>query len=339
MEREAPTTASIGVIALNEEIFLPHLLSCIVEQDYPHHLIEVVLVDSGSTDATKAIMHSFAAEHPEFMNVQVLDNPKRFQAPGWNVVIGASTGEVVIRVDAHAWIPSDFVSANMAVIGEGEDVCGGVRPTVIPEGHKTPWRATLHLAEESAFGSSAADFRRDAEARYVTSVFHGAYRKHVFEKVGVFNEQLLRTEDNDLHYRIRESGFQIKLDPRIQSKQYVRSSLKTMLKQKYGNGYWVGRTVFVQPKCLRAYHFAPFAFVIGVLFMTLLGLLVSWLPFLACGASYVLLCVALALHAAIRSPEKNWTMVALPIVFMGIHGTYGCGTLVGLLSGAPRQTE
>lgn len=337
MERKVPTTASVGVIAFNEEAFLPQLLSCIVAQDYPHHLIEVVLVDGGSTDATKAIMHSFAEEHPDFMNVQVLDNPKRFQAPGWNVVIGASAGDVVIRVDAHAWIPSDFVSTNMAVIGEGEDVCGGVRPTVIPKGHKTPWRVTLHLAEESAFGSSAADFRRVAEARYVASVFHGAYRRHVFEKAGVFNEQLLRTEDNDFHYRIRESGFRIKLDPRIRSKQYVRSSLKAMLKQKYGNGYWVGRTVFVQPKCLRAYHFAPFVFIMGVLLVVLLGLLASWLPFIACGALYALLCVVLALRSVIHCPEKNWTMVALPFVFISIHVTYGSGTFMGLLGGVLRQ--
>ena len=362
---------SVGIVAYNEAAYLPELLAQLRAQDYDHSRIELVLVDSASTDDTLQIMEAFAAQNAAagaaqggtgeqqagtgeqrgiegeqarvpagaggegfgFARVQVLSNPKRIQAAGWNVAIAAFTGDALVRVDAHASIPPSFVSANVAVLNEGEYVCGGMRPTCIAPGEETPWRATLHVAEESAFGSSVATYRRAPEARYVNSLFHACYRREVFDAVGGFNEKLLRTEDNDFHYRVREAGFQIKLDPRIHSTQYIRSSLGKMLKQKYGNGYWVGCTVFVQPKCLELYHFAPFAFICGIILMTLIGVLVSFVPFAVCAALYLALCVALAVRAALQCERANATMLALPLVFVGIHLSYGIGTLVGLLRG------
>ena len=352
---------SLGIVAYNEQDSLPGLLQQVRAQDFPHERIEIVLVNSASTDSTRAIMEQFAAENAAgagsggaavagaagesagaagaagaaagFARVQVLDNPARIQAAGWNVAIQNFTGDALVRVDAHASIPSDFISANVAVLNEGEEVCGGMRPTTIEPGCETPWRQTLYLAEESAFGSSVADYRRECEPRYVDSLFHAAYRRKVLDKVGLFNEQLLRTEDNDFHYRVRQAGYRIKLDPRINSKQFIRSSFSRMLKQKYGNGYWVGRTVFVQPGCLKLYHFAPFVLVVGALLLAAVGAAFTWLPFAVCAALYVLLCCALSVYAVSQSSERNATMIALPVCFAGIHLSYGIGTLFGLIRG------
>lgn len=358
---EAINIISLGIVAYNEQDSLPGLLRQVCAQDFPHERIEIVLVNSASTDNTRALMEQFAAENVAgaasagtasagvgsaagegagaagatagFVRVQVLDNPARIQAAGWNVAIQNFTGDALVRVDAHASIPSDFISANVAVLNEGEDVCGGMRPTTIEPGCETPWRQTLYLAEESAFGSSVADYRRECEPRYVDSLFHAAYRREVLDKVGLFNEQLLRTEDNDFHYRVRQAGYRIKLDPRINSKQFIRSSFSRMLKQKYGNGYWVGRTVFVQPGCLKLYHFAPFVLVAGALLLAAIGAAFTWLPFAVCAALYVLLCCALSIYAVSQSNERNATMIALPVCFAGIHLSYGIGTLFGLIRG------
>ena len=73
-------------------------------------------------------------------------------------------------------------------------------------------------------------------------MFHAAYRRQVFDKVGFFNENLARTEDNEIHYRMREAGFKLCFDPDIISYQHIRSSLPKMLKQKYSNGLWIGKT-------------------------------------------------------------------------------------------------
>ena len=120
------------------------------------------------------------------------------------------------------------------------------------------------------FGSSAASYRRSEKKSYVKSVFHGAYKREVFDNVGGFDEQLGRTEDNEIHYRIRKAGYKICYSPDIISYQHTRSTLKGMLKQKYGNGYWVALTLKVCPGCLSFYHFVPLCFVIGIIGVSIL---------------------------------------------------------------------
>jgi glycosyltransferase involved in cell wall biosynthesis len=334
---------SIGVVAYNEETALPGLFDEICAQTLPHNMIEIVLVNSASNDATRSHMEQFATYNKTltekdgfgFANVCVLDNPAKVQAAGWNVAIENFSGDALVRVDAHASIPENFLASVVEVLNEGEYVCGGMRPTTIAPGEETPWRYTLYLAEESAFGSSVADYRRECKPRYVDSLFHAAYRMEVFDAVGKFNEELLRTEDNDFHFRVRSAGFRIKLDPRINSMQFVRSSLSGMLKQKYGNGYWVGRTVFVQPKCLEWYHFAPFVLVLAAVIELLLGIFATWVPFVVCALLYIAACVALSVRSALSSvAEKRCIqMLALPFVFICIHVSYGIGTFAGLIAG------
>lgn len=337
MELPEIKRVTVAVVAYNEGATLDGILSDLKKQTFPHALMEVLLVDSASEDDTKERMLSFSngnnCSSMGFWDVRVLDNPRRIQAAGWNVALSEYRGDALIRIDAHATIASDFVEKNVAVLNSGECVCGGSRPTVLAPGNDTPWCETLHLAEESAFGSSVASYRRKPEAGYVNSLFHGAYRRCVLDEVGGFNEGLLRTEDNDFHYRIREAGYRIRLDPSIRSAQYVRSSLTRMLKQKYGNGYWVGRTVFVQPKCLEIYHFAPFAFVLGMSTFSFLGFLMTWLPLMTAGLSYVLACVLLSLKVVVAAPDKCLCMIFLPVVFVGIHVSYGVGTVLGIARG------
>ena len=228
---------SFCVIAYNEEKALDSLFKDIIAQDYPHEKMEIVLVNAMSTDQTRKKMEEFSKEDHGFRRVVVLDNKKKIQAAGWNVAITAAKGDVILRIDAHTMIPSDFVSKNIQCIISGENVTGGRRPNVVEE--ETPWKHTLLLAESSMFGSSIAPYRKGNHKTYVKSVFHGAYRKEVFEKAGLFNENLGRTEDNEMHYRIRKAGYKICFNPDIISYQNIRNSWCGMLKQKYGNGHWI----------------------------------------------------------------------------------------------------
>ena len=205
---------SIGIVALNEEVALPTLLEDVLKQDFPRNRMELLLADSGSTDQTRAIMDRFAAEHgEEFVGVKVLDNPDRIAAAGINVCLGVYTGNAFVRIDAHSTIPANFISSCVAVLEEGEQVAAGPRPTMaFPE---TNWTNTLLVAEESAFGSSVADYRFRAEKSYVDSAFHAMMRREVIEAVGLYDERLPRTEDNDYFYRIRMAGFRIRFNGRI----------------------------------------------------------------------------------------------------------------------------
>lgn len=327
---------SLCVIARNEEDYLPALLDDVLAQTFPHDRIEVVLVDGASVDGTRSVMERFARkEGDRFHDVVVLDNPKVVQPAGWNVAIGGSAGDVILRVDAHATIPENFVEQNVRVLESGEEICGGVRPTLVKDA--TAWRRVLHLAEESAFGSSVAPYRRESAPRYVASLFHGAYRRRVFDEVGGFDERLCRTEDNEMHYRIRKQGFRICLSPSVISHQFIRCSLREMIRQKYANGYWIGRTLYIEPRCFRAYHFVPLLFVLALLAGSIFALCGMAAPLLALMGVYLLVDIALSLKAVIESRTFSVFVFLLPFIFIAIHLSYGVGTLAGIIVGAVRR--
>ena len=106
-------TVSLCIVAYNEESYLPNLLQDIEKQTYPHNLTEVVLIDGKSSDNTKQIMLDFEKNATSFYSVQVLDNPQRVQAAGWNIAIAHAKSDVIIRIDAHTHIPEDFTKKNM----------------------------------------------------------------------------------------------------------------------------------------------------------------------------------------------------------------------------------
>lgn len=326
---------SLGVIALNEEDNIGLLLNSIAAQDYDHSLIEIILVDSGSVDSTKSKMSEFKERRKDF-SVKVLDNPRKIQASGWNVAICAASGDVFIRADAHSVLPNDFVRNNVECIESGEYVCGGQTVKIAKEDNFK--QRLLLMAENSMFGSGAAKYRRGAEDRYVKTIAQGCYRMEVFEKVGLFNEKLRRSEDNELHYRIRKAGYRIFMSSKIKSEYLSRSSLKGMLKQKYGNGKWVGITTKISPSIFSPYHYVPLAFAIaaficfGMFIASLFPAVTDWLglPFLIGCAAYLIVDILLTLISCHKCGTAKAIFLLL-IIFPLLHFAYGIGTIAGLL--------
>ena len=322
-------TVSFCVIAYNEEKAIENLFHDICHQDYPHGKMEVILVDAMSDDKTKQLMEEFAEQDHGFIRVRVLENPKRIQAAGWNVAIKAAQGDIIMRIDAHTTIPSEFVSKNVQCIKGGEAVSGGLRPNIASE--ETPWQETLLLAESSLFGSSFASYRRSRKKSYVKSVFHGAYKREVFEKVGLFNENLGRTEDNEMHYRIRKAGYKISYTPEIISYQHIRATWHGSLRQKYNNGYWIGLTTGVCPQCLSLYHFVPMLFVLSLLltsgFASLTGII--W-PLICLLLIYCIANLLMSIIAVVEE-QRYWQYILLPVIFVSMHLAYGVGTIIGLI--------
>lgn len=318
---------SFAVVAYNEEKSLPRLLEDLVQQDYPHEKIEVLLIDSMSSDGTARIMENFAAEDHGFLGVKLLQNPGKILPCGCNVMLENYTGDAVVRLDGHATIPADFISKNVAVLESGEDICGGRVESILEK--DTPLQRTLLLAENSAFCGGVASFRRLEKRAYVSTLAFAAYRRQVYDRTGLYNEHLSRTEDNEMHYRIQQQGFRFCLDPGIRSARYTRSSFGKLLRQKYLNGYWIGKTMGVCPRCFSVYHFVPFLFVLGILFTTVLAALGHPLLGGLMWAAYWLLAFAAAGVEIVRHPFSA-TNLLLPAVFFLLHVSYGAGTLVGL---------
>lgn len=319
---------SFCVIAYNEEKTLPSLFNDIKNQDYPHDKMEIVFVNAMSTDSTRKMMEAFGREHSEFIRVVIKDNPKKIQAAGWNVAIKEAKGDIIFRIDAHTKIPSDFVRKNVQCIESGEDISGGPRPNIAEV--DSPWNHTLLLAEKSLFGSSIASYRRSHHSAYVKTVFHGAYRKEVFEKAGLFNENLGRTEDNEMHYRICKEGYKICYRPDIISYQHIRSTWRGMIRQKYGNGYWIGLTLGICPYCFSMYHFVPLCFVLAIIISSIMAFTGMVLPLLIIAGIYAIANLLMSI-IAVTKEKKYWQYILLPFIFLSLHISYGVGTLVGII--------
>lgn len=319
---------SICIVAYNEEQYVNSLFECICNQTYALDSIEVVLIDSQSTDNTLTLFQSFEKDHKEFYGVQVLNNPKQRQSAGWNIAIDYYRGDVIIRLDAHATIAKDFVERNVACLMSGEKISGGQRPSVIE--FNTPWKETLLVVENSLFGSSIAPFKRDTGKHYVKSMFHPAYVREVFESVGYFNEYLGRTEDNEMSYRIRKKGYNLCYDPSIVSHQHIRNNLRKLLKQKYSNGYWVGLTSGVHIGCLSIYHFAPFVFLLGIMVTSALWIMDYAQLAIIMWSAYFIAATIMSVFAALAD-TRNSRFLLLPFLFLLLHTAYGLGTFVGLI--------
>ena len=325
---------SIIITARNEEKYLPMLFEDILNQTFPLQNIEVVLMDSNSTDNTRLVMEEFKKNN-EILSVQIVTNERQIQAAGFNEGVKHATGDVVLKIDAHSRIPADFVQKNVDEILAGAYVCGGNRPTVVDSADD--FSKTLHIVEESALGSSIANYRKSDVKRKVNSIFHGMYRKEVFDKVGLADERLLRTEDNEFHYRVRKAGYDIIFNPEIESYQYIRPTFTKMIQQKFANGYWIGLTSHVCRDCLSLFHFGPGVFVATLLVLMILTL-VSFVPLLTVVFLYLLAVLGLSIFE-ISKQKFNPTLLLIPFIMIAIHFAYGVGTIKGWIFGFEFKKE
>lgn len=323
------TIVSFIVIAYNAGNKLISLLDDLNKQSYNHKNIEVILVDSSSTDNTKEIMSKFKESKNDFISVKVLDNPKKVLPSGWNIAIKEANGDIILRVDAHSSLPKDFIEKNVKYINNGEKIVGGHRISIIDEDNQ--WQRVLLTAEKSLFGSGIAAYRRSESTRYVSTLAHAAYSKEVFDKVGQYNEKLYRTEDNEMHYRMRQKGYKFYFNPEIISYHHARNEFKKMCKQKYLNGYWIGLTMGVCPRCFSIYHLVPFLFIFSLIICSLLALTFNInIPLIMLTVAYVFVNFTISLIEIVKN-KFSIQMLTLPFILVSLHVCYGIGTLVGFI--------
>ncbi len=316
---------SVVIPARNEGEHLAGCITSLIEQDYPQSRFEVIIADGESDDNSRDIVQSFSSEHP---NVLLLENPGVFTSLGLNCGIRRSEGEIIIILGAHSFVRPDFVRKNVETLAQtGADCVGGAMTSV----GGTCKAQAISLAMGSPFGVGDALFRYGRTEGYVDTVAFGAYRKAVFLKIGLFDEELVRDQDDEFNYRLRKSGGKIFFKPEIQSSYYIRASLKKLWKQYFQYGLWKVRVLQKHPKMMRLRQFVPGAFVLA-LFAGGAGCL-YWkevlFPLLLITLSYIGVNL---LYSAKLAREKGWSyIVMLPLVFATLHFSYGIGFLVGLV--------
>ncbi len=313
---------TIAIPCFNEERHIEACLNDIFAQDYPAESIEILVGDGMSTDRTREILAGIVRRRPE--QVRVIDNPKRLQSAAMNVMLGASRGDVIIRMDVHARYAPDYVSQCVAVLEEtGADNVGGAQRAV-PE---TWFQKALCGALESPLGVGGARYRSAEAEGPVDTVFLGAFRRRIFDKVGGYDPNAITNEDAELNQRILEAGGSIFLSKKIVVHYFPRDSFKSLARQYYKYGKGRARTLLKRRSFPTPRPAIPFLMVAGGTAMLLSKKLRPFAP-LAFG-----LYGAATIVEAIRVTRKRGLHLA-PIaaaIFPVLHVSHGVGFGVGLV--------
>jgi succinoglycan biosynthesis protein ExoA len=315
---------SIIIPMRNEGDHIRPCLEAALGQDYPAERMEILVVDGCSTDHSREVVAQYIQRHA---HLRLLDNPRRTTSAALNVGIRAARGKYVVRIDAHTVVAADYVRQCVTLLESSgaANVGGQMRPM----GQTAVGRAVA-LSTTSRFGVGDARFHYDAREQPVDTVYMGAFRREIFDQVGLFDEELIRNQDYELNIRIRKAGGKILLSPKIVSHYTPRSSLPALWRQYFEYGYWKVRTVQKHPTSLRWRQALPPLFVGSFLGSLLLGFL--WLParwlFAFVGGGYLLANLAASTIAARRGGWRYFPL--LPVVFAAIHFAWGLGFLAGV---------
>ncbi len=312
----------------NEAHFIRRSLEAVLRQDYSSDAMEVLIADGMSTDATRDVIEATIAQYPD-ISVTVLDNPQRIVPTGFNIALQRARGDVVVRVDGHTIIESDYVRQCVDTLYRiGADNVGGCMNAV----GTGRWGQVIALATSSPFGVGGAQFHFSESEMWVDTVYMGAWPREVFDRIGPFDEEMVRNQDDEFNYRLRAHGGKILLNPQIKSHYYNRNSLNRLVRQYYQYGFYKIRVMQKHPRQMRPRQFVPFFFVMFLVSgMILIPLSVSsrWL-WLSVLLAYLL--VNLAASVQISQRKGHHVLPLLPIVFATLHISYGLGFLLGLIA-------
>lgn len=321
---------SVVIPMRNEEASIGDCLEAVLSQDYPSDRLEVIVVDGDSDDGSASVVA--AAAERSGGRVRLLSNPARIVPPGLNLAIRAARGEVIARVDGHTRIASDYVREGVAALARtGADNVGGAMTAT---GGGVLGDAVARVTS-SRFGVGSY-FHYGTEEREVDTVYLGMWPRAVFERIGLFDEELVRNQDDELNYRLRKAGGRVVLVPSMRSLYQNRQSFRHLAKQYFQYGVYKVRVLQKHPLQMSWRHFVPPAFVLGLA----VSILASPFSALAAAAALATTCLYLALTGVLAfrlsAADGPRAWLAAWAAFAIIHFSWGGGFLVGLARFAKR---
>ncbi len=319
---------SVVMPVRNEADFIERSLHAVFVQTYPHDLMEIIVADGQSTDKTRLIIDDLSKTTD--ICVKIVENPQLIAPTGLNVAIRKSKGEIIVRVDGHCEIAPDYIENCVIHLQKNEaEAVGGPIETI----GETLTAKAIAVAMSSNFGVGGSAFRCvDDREMYVDTVAFPGYKREIFDKIGMFNEELVRNQDDEFSYRLRKLDGKILLAPDVRVRYYSRSSLKSLWRQYFQYGYWKVRVLQLHPKQMSLRQFVPLAFVVGIIFLTLLSLfsqLGRW-TLVAVVSLYLSANLVATVKSAARAPIASLPIVSLS--FAILHFSYGFGFLAGLFA-------
>jgi len=333
MNNQRPTVC-IVVACRNEAAHIEAFLDSLVKQDMRGMAWEAIIADGMSDDGTYEILDRYCARYD---NLHVMKNPGRIVSTGLNAAIRAARGVIILRMDAHTRFAPDYCIRCVETLEQtGADNVGGPART---EARGLRARA-IAAAYHSPFSTGGARFHDVSYEGWVDTVPYGCWRKDTLLRLGLFDESLVRNQDDELNLRLARAGGRIWQSPRIHSWYSSRAELSGLFRQYFQYGFWKVPVIRKHRIPASWRHLVPVVFVCAAVALSALpaaaaaGLVPGWLPFamglwLSFAAAYTGAVLIASCHTAMR---HQWLVLPyLPAVFAIFHFSYGLGFLTGLL--------
>lgn len=324
---------SVIIPCRNEAVSIRACLESVLGSNYTPERMEVIVADGMSTDGTRIVLDEMSRDDSR---LRVLDNPDRVTPKALNRAIASSRGSYILRVDAHSTIEPSYIESLVEFLEQHPEAWGaGGRMDTQPESHG-PFAKAIRTVLSHRFGVGNSSFRTNGEsaAPYrVDTVFNCCWRREVFARVGLFHEQLVRSQDIEMSSRIGQAGGTLWLLPKAHTTYFARTHFFGYLRHNWSNGIWsLVPAIFLGHLPVRWRHLVPLAFVASLVSSAMVAALepgLRWLPFVPV-APYVAVNVAASCVASWRARDLMLGLL-LPVTFAGLHLTYGAGSLWGAL--------
>lgn len=319
---------SLIVPVYNEETHMERCVQSIVAQDYPKDDMEVIFVDGMSTDRTRPILSALIAEYPF---LRMIDEPRRTISVAMNTGIRAAQGDIIIRLNARTIIPSNYVSELVKHLNSlHADNVGGVCQTL--PANDTPLCKSIAAVLSSRFGMGNSYFRIGVdEIRQVDTVPLGCFRRSLFDKIGFYDEQLIRNQNDEFNGRIIKHDGRIYLLPHIAIGYYAQENTKQLWSLFYQYGLFkpLVNKKLGTPTNLR--QFCPALFVLGLALGALLATWIRWIAvvFTLIVTLYIVIAFTISTERA-RREHCRPMLYQMPWLFFVVHCGYGVGYLHGI---------
>jgi succinoglycan biosynthesis protein ExoA len=314
---------SLLVAMRNEATHIEECILSILNQDYPQEKIEVFIIDGQSDDDSGGIVEKIIAGKK---NYHLIENKGRIQSKGWNLGVQLSHGEVISIVSGHSMLSPEYVSTAVeTLLRTKTDMVGGtVRAT-----SSKYIGSVIAIAMSTPFGVGNANFRYTENEQESDTVFMGFCRRTIYEKIGGFDEELVRNQDDEFSNRLRKSGGRIICNPKIISYYNNRATLSSVWYQYFQYGYYKVRVLQKHPRQMSLRQFVPPIFVLSLLTSLLIAF---FLPTRSLSPIIPLLYLLVNICASfITASKQGWQYFPLlPITFAILHISYGSGFLIGL---------
>lgn len=313
----------------NEEKYITKCIESVLEQDYPTEDLEILFVDGLSTDKTRKIVSDYATRYNQ---IRLLDNPHRIVPYAMNIGIKAAKGDIIIRLDGHVEYPTNYISKcvhYLMTLPNAENV-GGVCQT-LPCNERNISQA-IAIALSTGFGMGNSSFRiGSTEIRKVDTVPFGCFRKSLFERIGYYDNELVRNQDDELNGRIIKNGGTIYLIPEIKTKYFSRDKICKIRRMFYQYGLYKPLVNKKLGSPATARQFVPLLFLLGIVLGGILSVFSIYImyTYFAVLALYLAIGLFIGCKYAVKYRRPMLTLL-MPYVFANVHLSYGYGYLRGI---------